>query len=153
MPNWIEGTLKLRGPSENLKRFFREGLEPSQWLDEVRPLSDFVKCDFEDGYCEVEISDLPHIIGTRRAFITGNYVYWDGAYDTVAIEVKQAWRFDADSYVEISKKYGLDVRLYGFECGGEFSQEIEVIGGKLIYDNEITYENWKWECPMPNMGG
>lgn len=28
MPNWIEGTIKLRGTYEDLKRFVNEGLEP-----------------------------------------------------------------------------------------------------------------------------
>lgn len=33
MPNWIEGTMKLRGKQEDIKRFFREGLDQSDWPD------------------------------------------------------------------------------------------------------------------------
>ena len=29
MPNWIEGTMKLRGKRQDIRRFFLEGLEPS----------------------------------------------------------------------------------------------------------------------------
>ena len=32
MPNWIEGTMKLRGKREDIRRFFLEGLDPSSWL-------------------------------------------------------------------------------------------------------------------------
>lgn len=24
---------------------------------------------------------------------------------------------------------------------------------KFIIDDEIKYDDWLWECPMPNMGG
>jgi hypothetical protein len=32
MPNWIEGTMKLRVKREDIRRFFLEGLDPSSWL-------------------------------------------------------------------------------------------------------------------------
>jgi hypothetical protein len=35
----------------------------------------------------------------------------------------------------------------------EFCQEVEIIGGEVIFDNTIKYDDWKWECPMPNLGG
>ena len=31
MPNWIDGTLKLRGRREDIGRFFREGVDASDW--------------------------------------------------------------------------------------------------------------------------
>ena len=39
MPNWIEGTMKLRGKRENIRRFFLEGLDPSSWLTHPKILS------------------------------------------------------------------------------------------------------------------
>jgi len=153
MPNWIEGTLKLRGKSEDLKRFFTEGLEPSTFCGEVEPFDTFVKFNFSDDYCCVDFYKQPHIKGTRRAFITGDCVEWHKGYDTTAVEVKQAWNFEPEQFAEISKKYNLDIRLYGFEMGMEFCQEIEIIGGEVTRNNVIEYEDWIWECPMPNLGG
>lgn len=153
MPNWIEGTLKLRGASENLKRFFSEGLESSSWFGEETPLGDFVECDFDGEYCEVNLKNEPHVCNTRRAFITGSYVGWEKAYDTVAVEVKQAWSFDTDQWIAISKKYDLDIRLFGFECGMQFMQSIEIIKGELTIDECIECDDYVWECPMPLLGG
>ena len=153
MPNWIKGTLKLKGQSENLKRFFKEGLEPSSWLGEEKPLCDYVNCYFNDDSCEVNFNNEPHVCDTRRAFITGDYVYWNEPYATVAIEIEQAWCFDAESWQKIAKKYNLDIRLFGVECGMEFCQKIEIIEGEMTRNDEIKYDEWVWDCPMPLMGG
>lgn len=156
MPNWIEGTLKLRGPSEGLKKFFTEYLDPSQFLGEVRTIDEFIKFDFDDERQEydVTIKNEPHIKGSRRAFLgEDDYVYWEGAQATIALTIKQAWVFDVEPFKAISKECGLDVRLFGFECGQQFCQEVEIIGGEVIFDNTIEYDDWKWECPMPNLGG
>ena len=154
MPNWIEGTLKLRGQSEDLKRFFKEGVAQSEWFDDDKhSIEDYVQTDFDGAYCEVTLKNDPWIKGTRRAFIESEYVTWNESFATIAVDVKQAWHFDVDSFAEISKKFNLDIRLYGFECGMEFCQEIEILKGKITINREITYGDWVWECPMPNMGG
>ena len=154
MPNWIKGTMKLRGQSEDLKRFFKDGVGKSSWFeDDARPIADFVQTDFDGEWCEVTFKSEPWIKGTRRAFIEGDYVGWGESFATIAIEVKQAWGFDTEAFAEISKKYNLDIRLYGFERGMEFCQEIEIIKGKITINKEITYDDWVWEFPMPNMGG
>lgn len=78
---------------------------------------------------------------------------YSNAYDTVAVEVKQAWSFDTDQWVAISKKYDLDIRLFGFECGMQFMQSIEIINGELTIDECIECDDYVWECPMPLLGG
>ena len=91
MPNWIEGTLKLRGQSEDLKRFFKDGVRQSEWHeDDKRPIEDYVQTAFDGEFCEVIFKNEPWIKGTHRAFIESNYVNWDESFATVAIEVKQA---------------------------------------------------------------
>lgn len=42
-----------------------------------------------------------------------------------------------------------NIRLRGMQ----FSQEIEIVNGELTKEVEIKYDDWTWECPMPNMGG
>lgn len=155
MPNWIEGTLKLRGKTEGLKKFFIEYLDPSTNFGEVRTIDEFIKCDFNDEWQEydVTIKNEPHIKDSRRAFLEDDSVYWEGSQATIALMIKQAWNFDVEPFVAISKECGLDVRLYGFECGVEFCQEIEIIDGEVTFNNTIEYDDWCWECPMPRLGG
>lgn len=154
MPNWIEGTLKLRGLQEKIERFFREGLEPSGWAffsdKEPKTIDDFVK--YNADLNEFIFTNEPHIKGTRRAFIQDCNTYTDEGY-IVCVPIKQAWGFDAEEFSKISKQFDIDIRLYGFEMGMEFCQEIEIIKGEITIDNEISYDDWMWECPMPLMGG
>lgn len=154
MPNWIEGTIKLRGKHENLYRFIKQGLEPSAWLsfdvEEKRPIEDFVEIN---DYDEIIIRNEPHIKGTRRAFIQDSDTYFDEDYNLIILPIKQAWCFDAESFAKLSKEFDIDIRLYGFECGMEFCQEIEIINGQVTINKEIEYSDYQWECPMPLMGG
>lgn len=154
MPNWIEGTLKLRGKSEDLKKFFDNAIKPCfSFNPEYQKREDFIVCHYAE-YNEVEIKKDAWIEDARRAFVSQNcYIFWDQTYATVCIPVKQAWEFTAANWQKISQKYNLDVRLYGFEQGMEICQEIEIIGGEITFNHDIKYDDWDWECPMPRMGG
>lgn len=159
MPNWIKGTLKLRGDRKNIKKFFTEGLEASHWIGEEK-LEDQVTDESDEHNMYFCFKDEPHIIGERRAFITDDYVCMDMDNETegfACVDIKQAWCFTtegkADEWKAISDKYDLDVKLYGVECGMEFTQEIIILRGKRPIINEKQYADWDWECPFPKMGG
>lgn len=160
MPNWIEGTLKLRGNIDDIYAFFEEGLEPStdhgEEFDKTATLEDFVKWNHYAYDDEIEIHNQPHIVGTRRAFIYDCVICIEQKYSTICMPFKQAWSFSAtglEQWEDISKKFNLDIRLYGFESGVEFCEEVEIIKGKTTLHNVIEYNDWYWECPMPLMGG
>ena len=155
MPNWIAGTLKLRGKSKDLKRFFDNAVQPCfSHNPKMQKREDFITCHYDGEFNEVSIKLDAWIEGTSRAFVNDEcYIYWEKAYETVCIPIRQAWAFVAEDWVKISKQYNLDVRLYGFEQGMEFCQEVEIIDGKVTMDNKIKYDDWDWECPMPRMGG
>lgn len=153
MPNWIEGTMKLRGKQENIKRFFDEGLEPSSYFGEENKLEDQVQDESEDGFLEYHFRNEPHICGTRRMFITDSYADMYDEDGVCCFDIKQAWDFDAKELERISEKFNIDIRVYGIECGREFCKEILIEKGKTIYDKEIEYGDWFWECPFPKMGG
>lgn len=36
-----------------------------------------------------------------------------------------------------------------YEKGLEVQQEIEIIDGEIVKDEEITYDDYKWDCPCP----
>ena len=168
MPNWIEGTMKLRGKMTDVKRFFDEGLDASAWFGTGRPedlpKQRVYKGNVENGWIEYEFHDEPHVKGTHRMFITDDYVYMDEEDTMCCFNIKQAWGFAGDdgeqaNLINIADTYHLDIKLYGIECGMQFCQEVVVLHGKdgnrgrIVSNNEIKYDDWGWECPFPRMGG
>jgi hypothetical protein len=155
MPNWIEGTLKLRGRSGDLKAFFDDAILPcASRNNKLLDKEDFITFSFDDGWYAVNIKKDAWIKGTHRAFVTNDCeIDVEDEFATVCLPIRQAWSFNVDDWKDISTIYNLDVRLYGFEQGMEFCQEIEVLDGRVTMDKKITYDDWKWECPMPEMGG
>ena len=166
MPNWCACNMRLRGQRSAIREFLVNELETTYYLGALDVKTKPVIV--EDVGCEITIkgqveegASWPaiYIKGTRRNFIRSMdlYVYLDEGDDkiqTVCIDdVEAAWGFEVAPYLEKSKKYGIDIRIVGFECGMQFQQEIEIVNGELFDNNEITYDDWLWECPMPNMGG
>lgn len=152
MPNWCEGTMKVRGNHKNIVRFFKEGIEPFKngFYESGVSISE------GDTWCEISIIGEPYIKGTRRAFAGDQYTMYldkDDSEQVVFCEIRQAWHFDPDAYAILSKEYGVDFRLHGFECGVQFEQIIEVVDGLVTVDKVKTYDDWAWECPMPGLGG
>ena len=159
MPNWIEGTLKLRGKADDIRRFFNEGLGNNSCYTDVE---EQVTDDSNEGCLDFAFNDEPYIRGTRRAFVTSDGLcvdVCDKAQDlTVCVNVKQAWGFicdkdDESAWRKISDEYNLDLKLYGIECGMEFTEEVIILKLKKPIINVRHYEDWMWECPFPNMGG
>lgn len=153
MPNWIEGTMKLRGKREDILRFFREGVDASA----PHKLEDQVKDESSDDSIWIRFTNEPHIKGTRRAFIESDYAEMYGDVGIVCVNIKQAWTFcsveDLCVWKRISDTYNVDLKLYGIECGMEFTQEVIIIRGEEPKVNERRYEDWEWDCPFPRMGG
>lgn len=156
MPNWIKGTMKLRGKRQDIARFFREGLDAS----DRNKLEDQVKDDSEEDYLWFHFVNNPHIAGTRRAFIDDDCVEMYDDIGVACVDIKQAWAFNAGSetgdlqrWEDISNKYNVDIRLYGIESGMRFTQEIIIVLGKAPIENVKKYEDWDWDCPFPNTGG
>ncbi len=160
MPNWIKGTMKLRGKREDIYRFFKDGLDPSSWAGESNKIEEQVFDHSGEEYLDFRFKDEPHIKGTRRAFITDGCVYMEADEGVVCVDVKQAWGFDTGRETEdlanwkaISDEYNVDIKLFGIECGMEYTQEIIIIRGRKPVENIKKYEDWEWDCPFPNMGG
>ena len=155
MPNWMEGTLKIRGTSENIVRFFTEGLGQPSGKYENAQMSELVHDCSSAPYYEFAFENDPWVKDTHRAFLSGECEWEDDPDEpfTVLVDVRQAWKFKPDEWRDIAQKYNLNFRLYGFERGGQFCQEIEIRNGVITLYKIIRYEDWGWECPMPKMGG
>lgn len=153
MPNWMKGSLRVRGTFDKLERFFREGLAGAS---EIKP--DAVVVERDEYGLIVRGAGAIWVKGTRRAFVDNLDIGIDMPDDpeetvTIAIPVRQAWTFNEDDWKQISEDFHIDVRLYGFERGEEFEKEIEVIDGKVTLNHEITYDDYRWESKMPFLGG
>ena len=175
MPNWCEGNLRLRGTGAAILEFIKNEIEVVGHERSVRGLNSApntcepeIVCDYGDMTVKVpehakEWAFLSmYIKGTRRNFIdTRDYFdFYIGEDEdcedvlTVCIDdFKAAWGFEAEPYLEKARKYGLDIKIVGFEKNMQFQQIIEIVNGELIKDQEIKFDDYAWECAMPNMGG
>lgn len=148
MPNWAEGSIKLRGRGENIASALKEML-----------LNDTVTLEEEwDGDLLVFNNTAPYfyINKTRRAFINQNQieVWLEEEFCIVELDnFQQAWSAIPENYQEISSKFDIDIKIFTFECGMEFTQEIEISKGEIIKNVCYEYDNYQWEVPFSNLGG
>lgn len=168
MPNWAEGSLKIRGPIKSIKRFLDEGIQKKQLNTFGKEMDENIvffndwsdECGIEYEYHFISTSHIKH---TSRAFIDpeivqyGEYAYLCGKstedIDTIALSFKQAWRVAAKSFEEISKEYGIDIAIHTFEKGAEFEQDILIKDGKIVKNEIIEYDNYQFESALPMLGG
>lgn len=157
MPNWCVGTLKIRGKFDDIVRFFKEGCEilcpgtVNMYLDDyelcIKGVNGtnsvlylkgshrhFIDLNYDSIYCELEVTDK-----NGRCY--------------TSCMLKAAWGIDAGTLLDACKQYGLDMKILGFERGMEFNQNIEIVDGKIVRDEEIKYDDYFWECPCPDLGG
>ncbi|WP_117283090.1 hypothetical protein [Streptococcus intermedius] len=148
MPNWAKGTLKLRGRRENIASALKDMLLNAN-------------VSFEGG-CDDDLlvfnstAHYFYINNTRRAFIETDQVEVWLEDDFCIIELdnfKQAWAAIPKNYQEISKKHDVDIKIFTFEMGMEFTQEIEIRKGKIIKDICNEFDNYRWDVPFSNLGG
>ena len=144
MPNWVEGTFKVRGTLSNIERFVRENM-----LDSI------ISITKSEGDLELELSGEAYIKDSNRMFIYPGYYYsFDkNGKNTLTLQFKAAWRVYIDPFVKMSKDYNVDIKIYGFEKGSEFNQDIVIINGEVIKNDIITFNDYQWECPFPDLGG
>lgn len=163
MPNWVEGTFRIRGLKENVLKFAAEGLSAVAYNGPIT-----VK-RYEEGdgvihfdYMDAKLGKSPctlYIEGTTRHFLfdisCGIDVYEnnEGEYQLVA-PFQAAWSMNLDDLKAIADKYAVDVKANGYELGHQFEQIIEINrSGRVLTAKKIKYNNYGWECAMPLLGG
>lgn len=162
MPNWCEGMLKIRGKQEDVFNLLADNLQVWEAVIIREPKFDMreeldkeaIEIDREDG--TIYVKKTAHIKGTRRNFIEPNEInVWkrkDGNA-CIAVEFRAAWGVESEPYIELSKAYNVDIKIEAFERGMEFSRYILIENGNLKEDKETGYDDYVWECVMPNLGG
>ena len=167
MPNWCSGNIRLRGTGAAIRDFLKNELIAVGYEKCLSGKVSEQHLDIrDDGY--LFILSLPenvqkwtfpsfYIKGTHRNFIDGKTIeiYLDKDENTTVCidDIKAAWGFAPGPYIEKARKYGIDIKIVGFEMGMQVKQIIEIVGGTLTNFQEIEFEDWYWECEMPNMGG
>lgn len=147
MPNWAKGTLKVRGAKKNVKRFVLQTFDDvifDNWGAEV-----FV--NHSKNHTDVWMNQ------TRRAFVdfSDEIFGYPNENGDIILEFPfmQAWAAIPENYSEISKKYDVDIKIFTFEQGQEFTQEVEIIKGKITKDSCYQYDDYKLEVSFSNLGG
>lgn len=158
MPNWCEGSLKVRGTIAQLREFVLNGLHPVDWRGDHLP-----EIKLEDPESDTSIlSNGPvegalWIKGTRRHFCKPYFieVYAENPKEKVVLVLpfKAAWGIEAEDLRKVSESYHVDMKIFGVERGMQFCQDIEIADGVVIKSEQITYDDWDWDCPFPEMGG
>lgn len=146
MPNWCVGDLKIRGKVENIAQFLTECIDD---------------CNVQVNGCgDLEIEN----IGGQLIKNIGRVYCDNGRNETiegygsaeclvVIIPIMAAWRLGESGLIELSTRFNVDFRFYGFERGWPFNQELEVIRGKVTLSKCIKFDDYTWECPCPRLGG
>lgn len=161
MPNWCEGRMKVRGKFTDVVSCLQNSFEGLKYGEKFAMIEapENIKIDseyIEDGEFEITFQKDVYVKDSRRAFVNGdcNVYAKDKDSQTVAvIKFKQACAVIADDYVEMSKSYNVDIRIQAFECGMQFSQDVIIENGKITKDEETKYDDWDWDCPVPDFGG
>lgn len=174
MPNWCEGSLKLRGKPMDILRFIKEGINVYEYdyrsfsepTSTVLDKDKWMEFDEDENSAIVYFNkDDIYIEGTKRAFINLAYgglakreCYVDMKKETevCVLHISQAWGFEATEWIEIAKKYNLDIRLTGIEQGMGFMQDLIITKDGEVTDlspNYKDYDDFEWSCPIPFLGG
>lgn len=98
-----------------------------------------------------------YVNNTRRAFIDRKEIeVLHEELDEALVEIlgfKQAWGVIKEDFEGISKKYNIDIKIFVFEMGMEFTQEVEVIEGETTKNIVKEYDDYFWEVPFSSIGG
>lgn len=161
MPNWVRGSLKVRGKEENIINFLKNGTSLLEGFWEPKEINPEIEIN---DYGEINIKninekiDCLYIKETTRHFIDPIdeeiFMYDDTEEKIIILEnFKSAWDINTNQLQKISQKYNVDFKIYGFERGMEFNRDIEIIKGKITKDKNVKFDNYQWECINPNLGG
>ena len=150
MPNWCEGWVKFRGSKEDLIKFITN--------------------EFKGANPEMCFSDLIPDIPERTVFLKSLYrscVYSgdvEEANDSIIlneegvgifiVKIHHAWSVSGQGYVELAKKYNLDIKGKCYERGLKFIEEFEINNkGEVVHYKEHKLQDYCWECECPTLGG
>lgn len=151
MPNLCKGDMRVKGKKDCIISFLINCIENIRYsTNDIAEKTD--KYNYFECY-------HGWIKGTSRGFASDIDIdielcdFDENNNITVSFRVEFAWDCDAKEIKKICNKYNIDARLYLFEKGMRFNRDIEIIDGKITKDNTIKFDDYEWDCIMPNLGG
>ena len=157
MPNWCEGSLRIRGNKDDIRNFVKNEIVCSDYNETKKP-----EIEESENYIVLRhpTRDCFYINDTYRNFFFTNQIEVDfDNYDEdedciVNIDsFNSAWALRSDGWVNHAEKYNLDFRMFGYEQGMQFSQIMTILRDGSVSEETQDYKDWMWDCPFPNMGG
>lgn len=162
MPNWCEGNVRLRGTKENIKNFLDNEIvyvkRVGEEYKEFKPFKEETESEYTLSLPNEAFSF--YVRNTMRNFFFTNMIqfYW---FDTEEYEegivvlenFNSAWSLKEQGWADHAKKYGIDIKIFGFERGMEFSQVMEITRHGNVETKTTEYSDWNWDCPCPDLGG
>lgn len=170
MPNWAEGSIRIRGKRGNIIRFLQEELTPLFALKddfEERPIQIEDNC----GGWELILRRDPdteskvYFKGSNRQFIEfDNDLEISGEFsDDQKVQNRDqviyipgfhgAWNVDYSFFKEKAVQHKVDVRIFVWERGMQWSSVTTWYRDGTVDETSITYANWLWDSPLPDYGG
>ena len=66
---------------------------------------------------------------------------------------KSAWGIDDEYFRKAAVDYKVDIRLFVWERGMEWSSKATYFRDGRVEEDSQTYSDWMWESALPNYGG
>lgn len=161
MPNWCSGWMKIRGKKQDILDFFKN--EVAIWTydkaySRATSTAIFKNDKYEYEYILKQATNQElYLRNSRRFFFLDNEItLYDDEQEIcyLNLEIQQAWHIDVDELLtNHSKKYNIDFNIYASECGMAFEQYITIVDGKVIRNEAIEYDDFRFEAINPSLGG
>lgn len=154
MPNWCQGTLKVRGEYDNLKGFLENALEECRYYGNP-PEGLLVEAAEMPEYTDITLCRMAYLKGTTRGFVDNAYFLLEkkAGKQIIFLESKFAWDIKTEELQRLSQEYGVDLKITAFEQGVQFERDIEIVQGFVCLDSTKKYQDYAWMCPCPTVGG
>ena len=155
MPNWCQGTLKVRGEYDNLKAFLENALEECSCYGYL-PEGPLLEVEEMPEYVYVTLRRMAHLKDTSRGFVeedTDILLEKKAGKQIIFLAAQFAWDIKTEELQWLSQEYGTDLKITAFELGTQFERDIEIVQGFIVLDSTKEYQDYAWMCPCPTVGG
>lgn len=160
MPNWAEGHIKVRGKTEDIKRFLKGNFSaiPTLLFGEDGPIEAprIHEYKVDEGMIVLRSETNFYMEGSHRHFIQKDHLEFYLFEDEEQIEIpgfSAAWAADEKYFSKISRLYNLKMKIYSWESGMQFNQLIEVDKGEIIKNEKEQFDDYFWDSTFGDMGG
>lgn len=155
MPNWCQGTLKVRGEYDKLKTFLENALEECSYYGNP-PEGPLLEVEEPPEYADITLHRMAYLKASSRGFIKDGASFLlekKAGKQIIFLEAQFAWDIKTEELQWLSQEYGVDLKITAFERGMQFERDVEIVQGFIVLDSTKEYQDYAWMCPCPTVGG